>query len=88
MRRLGGWLVADATYGLALRDKGAGVAGARVAGVFWPFGYTAHRERGGVVLVDRLGRVVATEGDRILMAGVVIDGLSYPCHEPELQVVP
>jgi hypothetical protein len=35
----------------------------------WPFGYTAHNEVGRLALVDEAGRVVAHEGDEIMVGG-------------------
>jgi hypothetical protein len=55
-----GVLVADPTYGLALRNPDY------VQGVIWPFGYTARRESGVIVLIDPSGHVIAHEGDTIV----------------------
>lgn len=63
MARVGGTLVADPTFGLALQNPGYR------NGAIWPHGYSARRESGVVVLLDPSGRVVAREGDRILAAG-------------------
>ena len=61
--RLGGTLVADATYGLALENPGYRM------GVVWPFGFTARRESGVIVLLGPSGNVIAREGDRIQAGG-------------------
>lgn len=79
---IGGVLTPDPTYGLGLSFGGA------VHGVIWPFGYSARHEPGGVVLIDRSGQIVAREGDHIGMTGVKVDGTSYPCFEPNIEVVP
>lgn len=84
MRRIGGFLAADATFGLGVRDREG-----NFTGVVWPFGYSARRDANGTVLVDRLGRTLAREGDLVAMAGSVgIDLVQYPCFEPELEIVP
>lgn len=83
MRRIGGFLAADATYGLGVRDRAG-----EFAGVVWPFGYSARREANGIVLLDRSGVIVAREGDLVAMAGTVTaDLVQHPCFEPELEVV-
>jgi hypothetical protein len=61
--RVGGVLVADPTYGLAFGNPGY------VQGAIWPYGYSARRESGAVVLIDPSGHVIAREGDRIVAAG-------------------
>lgn len=63
MARIGGTLVADSTYGLALENPGYR------NGVIWPYGFTARRESGVILLIGTGGGVVAREGDRILAAG-------------------
>ena len=63
MARVGGTLVADSTYGLALQNPGYR------NGVIWPHGFTARRESGVILLIGPGGGVVAREGDRILAAG-------------------
>jgi hypothetical protein len=63
-----GTLVADPTYGLALDTPG------HREGTVWPYGYSARRESGTIVLVDSSGDVVAREGDDILAAGGFGDG--------------
>ena len=81
--RIGGVLTADADWGLGLKSYST------VDGVLWPFGYSARREPVGIVLVDRSGRIVAREGDRIAMAGFQSDDrVNHPCYEPDLEVVP
>jgi hypothetical protein len=80
---IGGYLVPDGTYGLALRD-----ADDRIQGVIWPYGYAGRRELAGVVLLDGDGQVVAQEGDLVQMRGARgDDGTNYPCSEPELRVI-
>ncbi len=77
-----GFLNADATSGLALRGNGA------FRGVFWPFGYPARRESGGIVLIDRSDRIVAREGDQVVMGGAIgEDGVGYPCDPLDLEIV-
>jgi hypothetical protein len=60
---VGGTLVADPTYGLALQRLGY------TSGAIWPFGYSARRVSGRIVLYGPSGNVVAHEGDQILAAG-------------------
>jgi hypothetical protein len=75
--RVSGILVADPTYGLAfMRDGGA-------RGVIWPNGYSARREKDGVVvLIDPSGHVVAREGDRVSSAGAFGEpDIALPCGE-------
>lgn len=80
--RIGGVLTADPTYGLGLSSDGA------VRGVIWPHGYSARHEPGGIVLIDRLGQIVAREGDRIVMGGFMSDDhVNHPCYSPNLEVV-
>lgn len=57
--RVGGILFADPTYGLAFENRGA----------IWPFGFSARRESGVIVLLDQEGRAIAREGDNIEAAG-------------------
>lgn len=81
--RIGGVLTADATWGLGLKSYST------VDGVLWPFGYSARREPGGIVLLDRSGRIVAREGERIAMAGFQSDDrVNHPCFEPDIELVP
>jgi hypothetical protein len=61
--RVGGTLVADSTFGLAFQNDGYR------NGIVWPYGYSARRQSGVIVLVGPSGAVVAREGDRILAAG-------------------
>jgi hypothetical protein len=61
--RISGTLAADPTYGLALQGSG------RSYGAIWPFGYSARRVSGKVVLVGPSGAVVAHEGDQIVASG-------------------
>lgn len=63
MARMGGTLVADPSFGLALQNDGYR------DGVVWPYGYSARRESGVIVLLGPSGAVVAREGDRIRAAG-------------------
>jgi len=81
MARVGGVLVSDAAYGLAFKSDGG------AHGVVWPNGYSARREKDGVVvLIDPSGRIVAREGDTILSAGAWGDnGIAFPCTD--LQVI-
>lgn len=72
-----GVLVADSTWGLAL--MGSDDAGnPHRYGVIWPHGYSARREQGTPVLIDRAGKVVAREGDRLELDGMLHDPLT-PC---------
>jgi hypothetical protein len=81
--RLSGILVADPTYGLALKRGGT------VNGVVWPDGFSAQRGAGVVVLIDPAGHVVAREGDFIAAAGAVgADGLSHPCANIHVEAQP
>jgi hypothetical protein len=61
---LTGTLVQDPRSGLGVQDA----AGA-VTPIVWPFGYTARDEVGRLALVDEMGRVVAHEGDQIMVGG-------------------
>jgi len=61
--RVGGTLIPDGTTGLAFANPGYR------DGTVWPYGYTARREWGRIVLRNANGGVVAREGDRILAAG-------------------
>jgi hypothetical protein len=61
--RVGGTLVSDPSFGLALQNSGYR------QGAVWPHGYSARRESGVTVLLGPSGQVVAREGDRILAAG-------------------
>jgi hypothetical protein len=74
--RVGGTLVADPTYGLALQNPGY------VNGAIWPYGFTARREAGVILLIGVAGQVVAREGDRILAAGGSAgdDAVGVDCH--------
>jgi hypothetical protein len=63
MARIGGTLVADATFGLALENPGYR------NGVVWPHGFTARRESGVVLLIGPGGGVVARERDWVQGAG-------------------
>ena len=82
--RLGGWLTADPTFGLGLRDE---PQGGPVYGVIWPNGWSARRDTSGIVLIDRGGDIVAREGDRIVMAGDMSYGrINRPCDVPLLRV--
>jgi hypothetical protein len=61
--RVGGRLVADPSFGLALQNPGYR------KGAIWPRGYSARRESGVVVLLGPSGHVVAREGDLIVASG-------------------
>jgi len=75
--RISGVLTADPTYGLGLWRNGA------VRGILWPHGYSARYELGGIVLINPSGRIVAREGDDVVMAGFTSDDrISHPCNEP------
>ena len=75
--RPSGVLTADPTYGLGLWRNGA------VRGILWPHGYSARYELGGIVLINPSGRIVAREGDDVVMAGFTSDDrISHPCNEP------
>ena len=58
-----GTLVADPTYGLGLQWPGG------ISGAIWPFGYSARRVSGKVVLIGPSGAVFAHEGDQIVAGG-------------------
>jgi hypothetical protein len=60
---LAGELVASSQSGLAVRTAD------QVTEVLWPFGYSASRETGGLVLRDETGTVIAHEGHRVEMTG-------------------
>jgi hypothetical protein len=52
----------------------------KVAPLFWPFGYTAREEQGGIVLVEPHGTVVAREGDHVAMGGGLnVEGETEAC---------
>lgn len=81
--RIGGLLIANDVYGLAIMGDGG------FKGVIWPNGYSARRDPGGIVLLDRSGKIVAREGDRIAMAGVETeDHVQHPCYDPDLTISP
>lgn len=61
--RVGGILTAHPTYGLGFQSPGY------ATGAVWPYGFTARRESGVILLIGVAGQVVAREGDRILAAG-------------------
>ncbi len=83
MRRIGGFLATNDAFGLGVLDRQG-----KFAGVIWPFGFSARREPGAVVLVDRSGRIVARQGDLVVMAGTVgEDGVQVPCFEADLEVL-
>jgi hypothetical protein len=63
MAVLAGELVASNQSGLAIRD------GDELTEVIWPFGYSAARETGGIVLRDDTGKVVGHEGQRVEVGG-------------------
>jgi hypothetical protein len=65
--RVGGILVADPTFGLALKNSDEDSE--YVDGAIWPFGFSARREHGVILLIGQAGQVVAREGDRIRAAG-------------------
>ena len=65
--RVGGTLVAHPDSGLGFK----GVAGSPNRPARWPYGWSARRENGVVLLVDPTGRVMAREGDKILASGGV-----------------
>jgi hypothetical protein len=61
--RVSGTLVPDPTYGLGLQRSG------RTSGAIWPFGYSAQRVSGKVVLIGPSGAIVAREGNSIVASG-------------------
>jgi hypothetical protein len=80
LARVGGIVVLDPQVGVGLRDQ-RGV----IHRVIWPFGFSAHRDLTGVVLVDDTGRIVAREGDEIATAGFTRDdGVKHPCGLVEI----
>ena len=54
--------------------------------VIWPFGYSARENEGRIEVLDEHGRVVAMEGDRVLLAGGEIgsDGPWSACGPPKI----
>ena len=52
--------------------------GAQVA-VEWPFGYSAHIDRGIAVLLDDKGNEVAKEGDQIQVGGGLGNAIWHAC---------
>ena len=80
---VGGVLAYDSTYGLGLKSGG------RVRVVVWPYGYSARREKDGiVVLIDPSGRVVAREGDHLAAAGAFSDTATYVMCDLEVNPSP
>jgi hypothetical protein len=76
-----GQLVADPTWGLALR----GTSGTR--GVVWGYGYSARRDAGKVVLLDPSGNTIAKEGDSVRLGGNVgADGAAHPCDPLVIEI--
>jgi hypothetical protein len=74
--RSGGYLVADATWGLAVRD-----ANGMTYGVVWPMGWTAHRESGRILLLDAVGAIQAREGDHLVFDSALSEsGVLHPCN--------
>lgn len=63
--RVGGTLVADPNAGLAFK----GVNGSPNRPAWWPYGWSARREQGVILLIDPSGKVWAREGDEILASG-------------------
>jgi hypothetical protein len=61
--RIGGRLVGDTEWGLALENAG------NRSGAIWPHGYSARRIAGIVHLVDAQGNDIAHEGDLIHAGG-------------------
>ena len=83
--RVGGYLAADARWGVGVRWEING----EVHGVVWPYGYSARREADGVVLLNRAGAVVAREGDRVVAGGSAgDDGVSHPCTDVHAEPPP
>jgi hypothetical protein len=79
--RIGGVLIGDDAYGLAIMGDGG------FKGVIWPNGYSARRDSDGIVLLDRSGKIVAREGDRVAMAGVeTADHVQHPCYDPDIRI--
>ena len=75
-----GTLVADEGWGLAL------MMGDQKVGVIWPYGFSAQREQGRVLLLDQNADVVAREGDMVSMDNPVTNGQVTPCLP--LEVLP
>lgn len=68
---VGGVLIADPTYGLAFKGQD------RNRRAVFPYGYSARREAGVVLLIDPSGRVIAKEGDQIRGAGALGDDITF-----------
>jgi hypothetical protein len=81
MALMTGTLVEDPRSGLGVED----VAGA-VTPVVWPFGYTARNEVGRLALVDEAGRVVAHEGDEIMVGGGFGTDVFHACGQVSIVV--
>lgn len=53
--------------------------------IVWPFGYTARQDRDSAVLVDRVGAIVAREGDLVQFGGGLnLDGVFAACGGVEV----
>jgi hypothetical protein len=68
---VGGVLIADQTDGLAFKGQD------RNRRVVFPYGYSARREAGVILLIDPSGRVIAREGDQIRGAGALGDDITF-----------
>ena len=83
----GGVLIADPTWGLALLGTDPGSTeppNSHRFGVVWPRGYSARREHGTILLVDSDGKVVAREGDTVVMGNPPANDVVHPC--PPIEV--
>ena len=68
-------------------DSGIGTAGTgdTTFSVRWPYGWSGWRNADGVVLLDATGRVVASEGDNVVMGGGIgVDVDFYACSGIEV----
>ena len=83
--RVGGILVADPTFGLAFKNSDDDLE--YVNGAVWPYGFSARRENGVILLIGPGGQVVAHEGDRMQAAGGSVgdDAVNVDC---DISVLP
>jgi hypothetical protein len=59
---------------------------AGVQGVVWPYGYSARRESGVVLLIDASGRILARQGDRIRSSGSYGENnVALPCGDLQVR---
>jgi hypothetical protein len=73
---IAGVLVYDPPNGMSLLK-----ADGTVRRVLWPFGWSAWREEGGIVLRNRSGEGRGTEGARVQYAGGVTRDYDFICDE-------